>query len=467
MGRIRVAVAVAAVLVAGAVAASTVLAGTRAARSTTQELTITASDGTELACGLVLPDGSPPAGGWPGVLLFHGLGENHEYMETIATAAFAPAGFASLACDARGTGASGGTFGLDGPKDVQDARDLFNWLAARSDVSNTEIGGLGISLGGGVVWNAAVAGVPFKAIVPVTAATNLGSALNPNGVPKTALLAALFQYVPGSNWDPTLAPARIDLLSGIVTPVVKSVEAARSARSELHRLKVPTLMLQGRHDFLLDMDQALAAYRLLAGPKRLYLGDIGHFPAPNPQAEQLTYLGEVVSWFRHYLTGAGTVHGGVVLAHDPWDGSTTSYSSLPATQHTSVNLPGSKRIVANSSVTRAARLTGGPLETFGDGSVSIRYSRNSVLTQIRAMVSVKGGAVVTVGAAKIGGGSGVVKIPLLDEAVLLPRGKPLVVTVGGTTADGVYLPVQGAGGPAITIGRITLNLSVLDKTVSR
>ena len=33
--------------------------------------------------------------------------------------------------------ASGGKFGLDGPRDVQDAQDLFDWFAARSDVSNT------------------------------------------------------------------------------------------------------------------------------------------------------------------------------------------------------------------------------------------------------------------------------------------------------------------------------------------
>jgi alpha-beta hydrolase superfamily lysophospholipase len=432
-----------------------------------QELTITASDGTNLACGLVLPAGSPPAGGWPGLLLFHGLGASHSQMTTIANLAFAPAGFASLACDARGTGASGGTFGLDGPKEVQDARDLFNWLAGRDDVSNTQIGAFGLSLGGGIVWNAAVAGVPFKAIVPAVTWTSLGAALNPNGVPKEGEVEQLGQVVPSARWDPSLATARIDLTGGVVTPTVKSIEAARSSRSQLHSLHVPTLLLQGRHDFLFDIDQALAAYKLLAGPKRLYLGDLGHPPAANPAAEQLTYVGESLAWFEKYLNGGEGPGGGVELAHDPWDGSTAKYKGVPRTRHVSVNLPGSKRIAENGAVTRSARLTGGPLETFGDSYLSVRYSGNSVLTQIRAMVSVKGGAVVTVGAAKIGGGSGVVKIPLLDEAVLLQRGKPLVVTVGGTTADGVYLPFQGGAPPAITIGRVTLNLSLLTKTVSR
>ncbi len=466
VGRTRVLVAVAVAVAVAAGAASAVLAGTRASRVTTEELTITASDGTKLACALVLPAGSPPAGGWPGLLLFHGLGQTHATTETIANAAFAPSGFASLACDARGTGASGGTFGLDGPRDVQDARDLFAWLTARSDVSNTAIGAFGLSLGGGEVWNAAVAGVPFKAIVPAIAWTDLGRALAPAGVPKGGLVGRLAELVPG-QWDPSLVQARDDLLGGSVTPAVKAAMAARSSRARLHSLTMPTLLLQGRHDFLFDLDQALAAGRLLAGPKRLYLGDLGHPPATNPAAEQPTYLGEAVAWFRHYLAGSGTVHGGVELAHDPWNGTTTSYKSLPRTRHESVNLPGTKNLGAAGSAKRSVRLPGGPLETFGDGSLSVRYSGNSGWTDLRALVSVKGRRTpLTAGAAAIGESAGVVKIPLLDEAVLLPRGKKLVVTVGATTADGVYEAPAGKSA-SLTIGRVTLHLSLLKRSVSR
>lgn len=464
MGRARVLLAVAvAVVVCGGSAS--------VARASTQELTIKVSDGTTLACGLILPPSSPPPGGWPGLLLFHGLGQSHAFMETIASAAFAPVGFASLACDARGTGASGGSFGLDGPKEVQDTRDLFGWFASRSDVSDTQIGAFGLSLGGGAVWNAAVAGVPFKAIVPAITWTDLGTALNPNGVPKSGLLGQLAQAVPFSQWDPSLTQMRTDLLAGRVTAAVKSTEAARSSRPKLHALTVPTLILQGRHDFLFDMDQALAAYKLVAGPKRLYLGDLGHPPAKNPQAELLTYLGASVAWFGRYLVGIGTAPGGLELASDPWDGTVTSYKAPPPTRHTAVNLPGTKGIAANGMVRRSVRLTGGPLETFGDSFVSVRYSGNTgALTAIRAMVSEKGSSTpITVGAAKLGKRAGVVKIPLLDEAVLLSRGKKLVVTLGSTTADGVYLPLFGSpGGPKVlTIGRVTLNLSLLKKTVSR
>jgi alpha-beta hydrolase superfamily lysophospholipase len=457
-----------------AVALAVVLCGGAAspARASTQELTITVSDGTALACGLILPSGNPPPGGWPGLLLFHGLGQTHAFMETIANAAFAPAGFASLACDARGTGASAGTFGLDGPKEVQDARDLFNWFAARKDVSDTQIGAFGLSLGGAAVWNAAVAGVPFKAIVPAITWTDLGAALNPNGVPKNGLVAQLASAVPFSQWDSSLGQARMDLLGGFATAAVKSAETSRSSRAKLHSLTVPTLLLQGRQDFLFDVDQALNAYRLLAGPKRLYLGDLGHPPAANPQAEQLTYLGASVAWFLHYLAGEEAVGGGLTIADDPWDGTTTNFKTPPPTRDVTVNLPGSKKLGEGSAATRLVRLTGGPLETFGDGYVTVRYSGQRSWGALIASVSIKGSPTpLTFGAAHVQKKAGVIRIPLSDQAALIARGKRLVVTVGDQSAGGVYGPIGRSpvpgGTPAITIGRVTLTLSLLKHTLSK
>ncbi len=72
----------------------------------------------------------------------------------------------------------------------------------------------------------------------------------------------------------------------------------------------------------------------------------------------------------------------------------------------------------------------------------------------------------TFGAARVTNHAGVVRIPLSNQAVRLPRGKRLVVTVGMTTADGVYSTISGAP-LVLKIGRITLNLSLLRHTVSK
>lgn len=62
-------------------------------------------DGVGIAYSRYLPDGAAPAGGWPGVLVLHGLAGNRGTVEQVS-ATLANAGYAVLAYDARGHGAS-------------------------------------------------------------------------------------------------------------------------------------------------------------------------------------------------------------------------------------------------------------------------------------------------------------------------------------------------------------------------
>lgn len=436
--------------------------------ATPQPVTITASDGVPLACSIVEPDGTPPAGGWPAVILFHGLGGSHTDMEPIATGALAPAGYVSLECDARGTGASGGQFGLDGPRENQDAQDLYTWLAARPEVSDTEIGALGISLGGGAVWNATAAGVPFKAIVPVITWTNLQTALAPEGVPKTELVALLAALTPPSRWDPDLLAASETLAQGTVTPAAASAAAARSPLPQLPSISVPTLLVQGRHDFLFDIDQAETAYRELAGPKELYLGDVGHVPAPNPPAETPTYLGLAVEWFDTYLKGSGSGGTGVRLAHDPWDGKLTSFAGLPPTKRVTVSLPGTTRIGPSGKVVRGVRITGGPHETFGDSTLTVHYSGMKSWGHLVAVLSANGiPTAISTGACTLTGTSGVAQIHFMNESVRVPAGAKFVVTLAATSGNAPVYATGVAAGAAVTVGRETLALSMLKRAVSK
>jgi alpha-beta hydrolase superfamily lysophospholipase len=444
---------------------------------TPQQLAITASDGTPLACSLAEPDGTPPAGGWPAVMLFHGLGGRHQDMEPLATQILAPAGYAALACDARGHGASGGVFGLDGPRDVLDTKELFAWLTVRPEISDTQIGALGISLGGGAVWNATVAGVPFKAIVPVITWTNLTTALAPQALSKSGLVQLLASLVPQSRWDPDLLGAQSSLVTSTNMGTVTALASTRSPLSQLSSVTTPTLMIQGRRDFLFDVDQALAAYKLLKGPKRLYLGDLGHPPGISPATapDAGIYWGEAVKWFDHYLKGAAaSLPPSVVeVGHDPYDGKTTTYKSAPTTKTISVALPGSTTMNgATGKVVRSVRVTGGPHETFGDTTVTVSYSGAKNWDRLVAVLAISGNSSpISAGGVKINAASGTATIKLMDEAVRIPAGKKLVVYLSSTSlaqdpADALYLAAVQPDAQ-ITIGRTTLHLSVLTKAVSR
>src|SRR5207244_6578415 len=137
------------------------------------------SDGVELAATLYLPDGLRPGAGWPAVMAFHGLGHTRSSINAVAEAYLVPHGYAVLAVDARAHSESGGLNVLDSPREVQDVRALFAWLAARGDIDATRIGAVGVSLGGGLVWREAATGVPFAAVVPITTWTDLYGALFP------------------------------------------------------------------------------------------------------------------------------------------------------------------------------------------------------------------------------------------------------------------------------------------------
>jgi alpha-beta hydrolase superfamily lysophospholipase len=438
------------------------------------QLTLTMSDGAKLACSTTTP-GSIPLTPRPGVILFHGLGGKHQDMEPLAAQFFAPAGYETLECDARGHGTSEGLFGLDGQRDVQDTQELFNWFAGQ--LGDTQIGTLGIALGGGAVWNAAVAGVPFKAIVPVITWTNLLTSLAPQGLSKSGLVQYLAGLVPTSRWDPQLLAASAGLASSTDLTAAAAFASTRSPVSALSSIRTPTLLIQGRHDFLFDIDQALAAYKALKGPKRLYLGDLGHSPGISPATapDAATYWGEAVKWFDRFLKGTanGIDKPVVELGHDPYDGKTTTVKGIPATKTVSVTLPGSTTMTgANGKVVRGARITGGPHETFGDSTVVVRYSGASGWDRLVAVLAVAGSSTpITAGGVKLTAANGKVTIKLMNQAVRVAAGKKLVLYLSSTSlaqssADALYLAAVPPSAH-ITIGRVTLNVSVLQQAVSR
>src|SRR5436190_2772793 len=104
-------------------------------------------DGTSIAYDLYEPDGKAPAGGWPGVVVLHGLGGSKDSMAAIA-GVFVAHGYAVLAYTDRGHGTSGGDAGLAGPDDIATERAMVTWFEGLPEVSDTQIGAWGIPYGG-------------------------------------------------------------------------------------------------------------------------------------------------------------------------------------------------------------------------------------------------------------------------------------------------------------------------------
>ena len=283
-------------------------------------------DGVSIAATLYVPDGSTPAGGWPAIVFLHGLSGNRQQMNALVEGyGFLGKGYAVLTFDARGHGESGGLVGIDGPREVADTRAIRDWLAARPDVSDTKIGAWGISYGGGAIFNSLVAGVPWAAVVTVETWTDLYSALMPQGLVKSGLVAGLAGSIPENRRDPSLNAVQAAAFAGNAA-AVRPWAAERSSLSKLGMVTTPVFMAQGRRDFLFGIDQGSHAFKVLKGPKVLYVGNHGHAPSTFPAADTGAFMTAALAWFDcHLRNPACDTTPAVYIAPEGWTGS----GSLP------------------------------------------------------------------------------------------------------------------------------------------
>ena len=468
------------VAVAVALAAAAALAGrAHGATFTVQDLTIEGAGGTPLAATLYEPTGGPPAGGFPAIVMFHGLGGTRASVDPLARQFFADQGYVVLAADARGHGASGGLWGLDGPNENGDARALYDFLAARPEVAASHIGAFGVSLGGGAVWNSAVIGkVPWAAIVPEATWIDLYDALFPQNLPKSGLLAQLASLVPANRTDPEILSHEQQAIDGVDLPSLRRLTAARSVAGRLRGFATPTMILQGRRDFLFDVDQARRAFMGLTGPKRLYLGDFGHPPSNFADAPDLVPMNvEVRKWFDRFLKGEPNGIDKlppVEIAKSPFTG-TAQFASYPSTRKLVLRPARGALLTATGRVQRAFALPRRRLETLGWPIVRTTVSGTKPFHHLVAVLSyVSGGreTIVSEGGVPLQPRAKPqpVTIRLLDQVVPISAGARLRLTLAATStaqnpANALYL-LGVRSGSRVHVGRISVTLPVLRKPIS-
>ncbi|MEV4315233.1 alpha/beta fold hydrolase [Actinocrispum sp. NPDC049592] len=153
----------------------------------TEDQTLHVTDGPahdqpiDLDSRLYLPERTPA----PAVLVAHGFGGSKESVDGDARE-LAQRGFVVLAWSARGFGRSSGEIALNSPDyEVQDTKQLVDWLAKRPEVQldapgDPRIGITGGSYGGAISLLLAGSDPRVDALVPVITYNDLSQALIPN-----------------------------------------------------------------------------------------------------------------------------------------------------------------------------------------------------------------------------------------------------------------------------------------------
>jgi esterase/lipase len=410
-------------------------------------------DGTKIAYDLYEPDGTPPAAGWPGVLLLHGLGGSKDQLAPEAQV-FAAHGYAALAYSARGEGTSTGDLELAGPNETGDERAMTAFLTGLPEVSD-QVGAWGVSYGGGQIWNGLADRIPFKAAAIVATWTDLYSALWPQNVARSGIVAGFAHAV--VDRSPLVAANATNAIQSQNMPSLKALADARSAYSQLSSIQTPVYMFQGRVDYAFDVTQALNGFLRIRGPKHLYIGQFGHPPSTFTTPDMAYVESQSLAWFDHFLKGAPNgVDKTKPLTLAAATGSRrVSYDGVPKTKIVTVGFRGTTAV-------RTGPVFRGPLETFGVSILKVQVQRLAQYPRLVAVVFA-GNRVITHGA--VVPHKGLNSIRLANYVQYLPRGTRLRVQFGPDGgADVAYLGFGDSG--SITLGAADLELQALTKPVS-
>jgi predicted acyl esterase len=464
-----VAIAAALVLVSGEATGST------AAR---QDVSIRMDDGVSIAATLYLPDGAPPAGGWPAIVFLHGLAGNRQQMNALVEGyGFTGGSYAILTFDARGHGESGGLVGIDGPREIADTRAVHDWLTARPDVSDAKIGAWGISYGGGAVFNSLVAGVPWAAVATVETWTDLYSALMPQGLVKSGLVAGLSTSIPDARRDPSLAVLTAAAFAGDTTSVKPWAEA-RSSLSKLSTVTTPVFMAQGRRDFLFGIDQGARAFRQLKGPKVLYVGLHGHAPSTFPAADTGFLMSQVHSWFDCFLaqTPCSRASTAFAITSETFSGNIPWRGTLPPVSPTFVSYPGVTTFARSGKAVRTSAPLRKAIEIYGAPTVQTSIAASGGWSRLVAVLTARTPQgkeiLVAAGGVPTKAGAQKVTIQLSSQATFVPKGSRLSLTLASSStaqssSNLLYLDLPMAQSARARVGTAILKLPGLRTPVTK
>ncbi|MGI8480136.1 MAG: alpha/beta hydrolase [Gaiellaceae bacterium] len=444
-----------------------------------QDVSIPMDDGVSISATLYVPDGAAPAGGWPAIVFLHGLAGTKEQMNALAEAyGFVGQSYVVLTFDARGHGQSGGLVSIDGPREIADTRAVHAWLAARPDVADAKIGGWGISYGGGAVFNSLVAGVPWGAVVTVQTWTDLYTALLPQGLVKSGLVAGLAGSIPEAKRDPSLAPIQAAAFAGNAA-AVRPWAAERSSLSKLGSVTTPVFMAQGRRDFLFGIEQAALAFKRLRGPKVLYLGLHGHSPSTFPAADTGYLLSQVRAFYDCYLGSSACSRAptAFALAPEGFAGEQLPFkASQPGTTSSTVAFPGVTTFARTGKVARTSGRLGRAVEVYGSPTVKATIAASGGWSRLVAVLTARTprGKEIVVSAGGVPTRNGVQKIAikLASQATFVPRGSRLTLTLGSSSlaqspSNLLYLDLPMAPSARVRIGNAVLTIPGLRNPVSK
>jgi hypothetical protein len=306
--------------------------------------------------------------------------------------------------------------------------------------------------------------------------TDLYSALMPQGLVKSGLVAGLAGSIPEAKRDPSLVALQIAAFTGD-SAAVRPWAEARSSLGRLGSVTTPVFMAQGRRDFLFGIEQGSLALQRLRGPKALYIGLHGHAPSTFPAADTGLLMEQTRTWFGCFLVEpCATPPSGVYLAPESFADKVVRSANLPKTTTSSFALPGKSTFARGGKAVRRTAALKKPLEVFGSPTMRATITASGGWSRLVAVLSARTPQgkeiVVSAGGVPTTNGRKNVVIRLVNQATYVPKGSRLTLTLGSSSlvqsaSNLLYLDLPMPAGARVRVDGVVLAVPGLRAPVTR
>ncbi len=266
------------------------------------EAMVRMDDGVRLNASVFVPAADQPKGGWPAIVFGHGLGGSKPVALALSAAR---RGYVTLAYTVRGQGRrpdGAPSEGLSTPVGLREARDLramLDWFRKNQPVNSSKIGITGGSQGGIHSWMAVAHDMGVAAAVPQIFTANISDAVVVNGGINRNLIVP---RNPPIAYRPETLRFRREAITAYDAERIRADTRKRDLREMLRGTTVPVMVHYAFEDGWGIANNAIDDFRALAGPRKLYLGTVGH-GSPNIASERKFRQDWTDRWFDRWLKG--------------------------------------------------------------------------------------------------------------------------------------------------------------------
>lgn len=283
------------------------------------------SDGVMIDCLKFIPNGTPPAGGWPTVIMVHGYGDSKETLAHFCKAQ-AEYGYYTMAFSVRGQGFSGGLSNLISRTEMNDLLQIINWVKADS-VNGSSPGKIlimGGSQGGALPYMAACNGANVKTIITSVAPPDFASSWIENGSIKMTLLWTIEYPSDTARYSP-----QVDRMSDWIYADNKEkwdslaywLPIDRDFINDIPNCSVPMLVEATWQDKFFNASGVMTSLPLLQVPFSSYIGAVHGHGGDQSASEDVWHMQWFNDWFFYWLFG---VENGI-LNHARFQYATTTH----------------------------------------------------------------------------------------------------------------------------------------------